>query len=246
MSTPPDPQRQRALQYLLGEMSEEERSAFREQLLSSEELMDIVREVEADLIDGLAADELPADRAAQVRTMLTATHQEHRLPTAVALTQAATGRPRRSRWGWVLLMAASMLIAAVGLYRFRQGQTPAPPSAANNNDRPATVEKLYAVNLQPGTLRSGERQMIEVEPPPGTDVLLCHLALRRQLTGTYVAEVSSPKRTQQIATTKTDDALELRLPLRDWTTGSYEVALLPVRNGIPVAEPADVYYFRLK
>jgi hypothetical protein len=174
-------------QYLLGQASEQERSALEEQYFADPSVVDRISAIEDDLIEDYLAGRLPSgDRADFERHYLNT--PEHRTRVDVVRRVMAT---RRATKGWAtapsswkpLALAASVLLA-VGLWGAwtaikhqqpatdaRIGVAPAPAAPQTAPPPvPATPGHVFALSISPATVRGAQ----DIEPlviPPGTDVV---------------------------------------------------------------------------
>lgn len=89
---PSEPTDEQVVQYLLGELSDEERLAVQESLFRDNEVFDRLQDAETDLIDALARGELTAGDAQKVRDFVAASGQHARLNFARALASSETAR----------------------------------------------------------------------------------------------------------------------------------------------------------
>jgi hypothetical protein len=104
----PSDDRDLVKQYLLGGLSEAERAELREKILERNELFELVREVEDDLIDDYARGLLRAEEKVAVERFLKESGQLGRIEAARAL--AVSGRSGAATSGWaVWTMAAAIL-----------------------------------------------------------------------------------------------------------------------------------------
>jgi len=127
------------MRYISNQLSESERDSLREKLLADSELSDSFADWENESIDSLAHGRLSPAEAAAIGDYLAATHQQSRIALAAALS-----KPRRAA---VSPYAMALALAAVLLLTF--------PVTRLWRDRNTAAPAAVAVQLFPGTLRSG-------------------------------------------------------------------------------------------
>lgn len=232
--------------YLLGEMTEAERSEFQERIFSDDGLFDRVREVEQDLIDALARGEISGDEAGRVRAFLEESSQQHRLAFAKALARHQR-RPAAPRWHWAVPLAACLLLApAAGVLGVRNHRlemqlarrpSPAPAPVAN-------ASAVYVAQLAPGVVRGPSR-------PPAVPLAsasgMVELRLGIRAPGAFERyRVAIQTAGQPVLLLLVPGPLSAELPVAVargvLTHGDYEVALSGVGadGGI---HPIEYYYF---
>lgn len=119
----------RDVNYLLGQLSEEERDAVRAELLTEAEAFDRLRDVENDLFDAYARGTLSSEqRAAFESTLLQQPDAETKLRAARAL-MTPVARQRLFRW-WYVPAAIAAGVSALLLRDMPQREEPAPIVAA--------------------------------------------------------------------------------------------------------------------
>lgn len=113
--------------YLLGRMTEAEREAVREKLLTDGSAFDRLREAENDLFDAYARNTLGVEeRAAFERTLLRQPGAAAKLGLARSWAPPA---PRVTRWWWISAAIAASVLASVIGWRSKEpatGPAPAP------------------------------------------------------------------------------------------------------------------------
>lgn len=120
--------------YLLGELPEPQADALEERILKDDELFDLVEGLEADLLDAASRGELaPAERERVLQRLASSPEGRGRLALARSLNTVANETARRvvpfrprpkPVFQWASTLAATGLLAAVGLFLFMQQQPP--------------------------------------------------------------------------------------------------------------------------
>src|SRR5258706_11795885 len=101
--------------YLLGLLSDEERSAVQERLFQDEDYFDRIRAIEYELLDSYSRGEMPApERALLENSLLASAEGRRKLDYARALAAAQT-RPGKRRAPYLLIAAVVIVAPATGL-----------------------------------------------------------------------------------------------------------------------------------
>src|SRR5258707_4371369 len=101
--------------YLLGLLSDEERSAVQERLFQDEDYFDRIRAIEYELLDAYSRGEMPASERALLESSLLAS-VEGRRKLDFARGLAAVRKPHKNHRPPYLLIAAAVVVAtAIGL-----------------------------------------------------------------------------------------------------------------------------------
>lgn len=234
--------------YLLGEMTEAERSEFQERIFADDHLFDRVREVEQDLIDALARGEVSGSEADRVRAFLEESSQQHRLAFAGALARQER-RPRSPRWHWAAPLAACLLLApAAGVLALRNHrlegeiarQTAATPAPAAN------ANSLYVAQLAPSVAR-GASSPPAIPLPAAARIVELRLGIRAPgAFSRYRVDIQSAG--QAVLTVVVPGPLGPELPVavprRMLGPGDYELALSGEGTDGSV-RPIEYYYFSI-
>jgi hypothetical protein len=184
-----------ARRYLLGEASEDERTAIEQQYFEREDALDQMAAVEDDLIEDYLSNQLDATERQQFEhRYLSIPRHRRRVDTMRRLITVASKQPirhvprarvtfaaRRSQW----LAAAAMLVLAVGgawmFVRSRPDGSvvvdnqppaatqPAPP-VAGAQPTPAPAVRIFALALSPVAVRSMS-ESVTLVIPANTDIV---------------------------------------------------------------------------
>jgi hypothetical protein len=197
----PDVDAALARRYLLGQVTEEERSRLEQEYFHSDETVDRIAAAEDDLIEDYLSESLdPVERAWFEREYLpqhrqrveTVRHLAAAARTSrheAATSESATNQPLR----WLPLAAALVLVAMGSLWIFmspRSGERPgiekSPPAASTSvpSSTPgplpqppqpvAPARRVFAVSISPVTVRSAA-DVPAVIVPAGTDIVAMSL-----------------------------------------------------------------------
>lgn len=232
--------------YLLGEMTEGERSAFQERMFADEDLFDRVREVEENLIDALARGAISGAQAGRVRAFVEKTSQQHRLEFAQALARHRR-LPAAPRWQWALPLAACLLLApAAGVLAWRTHRLETQLARQASAALTPAAGAVYVAQLPPGVVRGAA-------PPPAIPVPsaagIVELRLGIRAPGAfqhYRVEIQTAG--QHVLSLVVPGPLGAELPVavsrRILTRGDYEVALSGLAPGATI-QPIEYYYFSI-
>ena len=183
----------RARRYLLGQATEEERSALELEYFRSEEAVDRIAAAEDDLIEDYLSDWLdPVERGLFERDYLAAPNHRRRVETIRQLL-ASTSRtePKLTMdWSrqWLALAAALVLFAAGSLWVFTSSRgergvvvenssptVSTPPSLPGQPPTTApAAPRVFAVSISPVTVRSAAGAPAVIVPA-GTDIVALSL-----------------------------------------------------------------------
>ena len=192
----PDVDAERARLYLLGQLTDEERSQLEQEYFHSDETVDRIAAAEDDLIQDYLSESLdPVERAWFEREYL----PQHRQRVETVRQLASAARPSRHEAAtsqplrWLPLAAALVLVAMGSLWIFmspRGGERPAieksPPAASTSvpSSTPgptlqppqpvAPAPRVFAVSISPVTVRSAA-DVPAVIVPAGTDIVALSL-----------------------------------------------------------------------
>lgn len=235
-----------------------ERDDISNALIEKPEVFDLLREVEDDLIDALAGDELPAPQREAAIQFVAATGQQHRLESARLL--ALKSRPSRKAaglgGGWpafAFLAAAASAILAVLLFSSMTAQRElvARLSDMENARRPIASPGAVARLLLPETAVRGATSMVRLQLEPKVDAVFLDLtaplvqgrqpwrALLRDQTGALILEQAGEIEIFNVAE---EQRVEILVPARLLAPGRMQVELLA---GQPM-ERIGVYAFSVE
>ena len=185
----------RARRYLLGDATDEERSAIEQEYLENDAALDRIEAAEEDLIEDYLAGQLsPPDRIRFERHYLAAPQHRVRVETIrrlIARSAVVTGPPAaaappgawtrvRHHGPWLALAASALIVASIALWRF-DGAEPSGPELAQTPDvylpspSPAPAPRTFALTLSTLGVRSGGGDG-PVVIPPDTDVVIVRIA----------------------------------------------------------------------
>jgi anti-sigma-K factor RskA len=149
----------RDVNYLLGQLSEEERDAVRAELLTDAEAFDRVRDVENDLFDAYARGTMSSEqRAAFEDTLLRQPDADAKLRAARAL-MAPAARQRLFRW-WYVPAAIAAAVSAFLLRDMPQRIELAPPAPI--------VAAVVSQSFRLATVTRGASNVAELKVEPAT------------------------------------------------------------------------------
>ncbi len=246
----------RIVDYLLGELPDEDRTRLEEQFLRDVEYRELIRAVEDDLIDDYVRDELAPRQRELFEKHFTSPHRRQKVELARALSHRLSERPRvkeSTRWSFLrapnwafryALPAAAALLLAVAVW-FTTGRTPPTQPGQSQADQQA----------QSGTpARPGERQG-QSEPDPQTSpsqLAIATFVLPRGLTRqtvestTFVVPPGTERVRLQLTLEAGDDYPAYRAQLRtargdtSWQSGRVQSETGPAGQSVVLELPADV------
>jgi len=238
--------------YLLGLLSDEERSAVQERLFEDEDYFDRIRATEYELLDAYSRWEMPAsERAVLENSLLASAEGRRKLDYARALASAQP-RPGKRRAPYLLIAAVVVVATAAGLLFTLRNQhyavetRTAPPFSAPKA-QPSTAPAVFSVLLTPGATRGGG-EIKRLAIPPGTDLVQLQLDLEGDHHPVYAATLKTTSGTQVWEqaglNAQSDGSILCRVPDTVFKSGSYELALTATASGRPPAVVA-YYYFQV-
>src|SRR5260370_24423250 len=160
-------------QYLLGLLSDEERSAVQERLFQDEDYFDRIRAIEYELLDAYSRGEMPAsERALLESTLLASAEGRRKLDFARALAAAQKGQKKHAT-PYLLIAAAVVVAAGLGLlFTLRNEpktvETRATPPITAPPAQPSRAPGVFSVLLTPAATRGGG-EIKRLAIPPSTD-----------------------------------------------------------------------------
>ncbi len=166
----------RARRYLLGEMSDEERTAVEREYFASADAIAAVSRAEEDLIEDYLENRLATDeRRLFERDYLSTPQHRARVDVIRRLTVTASTQRVRSRQTWTWLAAAAAAVLIVGLLWVFTARTQPPvtvaqqPSPAQtptpSQPVPSPSPRIVALSLSPAAVRSAQESPALVIPP---------------------------------------------------------------------------------
>jgi hypothetical protein len=194
----PGPDAARARRYLLGQATEEERSALELEYFHSDEAVDRIAAAEDDLIEDYLSDRLdPVERGSFERDYLAARNHRRRVETIRQLLASTSRTEPGPAMDWsrqrLALAAALVLFAAGSLWVFTSSRgergvvvekssptvsTPPRSAAPSRPDQPPTTApaapRVFAVSISPVTVRSAAGAPAVIVPA-GTDIVALSL-----------------------------------------------------------------------
>jgi hypothetical protein len=212
--------------YLLGEMKEAEREAYRERLLADPELFAEVEAEEVELLDSYARGEAsPQRRTAIERHLLASPLQRRRLSISRAL--AAQKNPAWIRYAGLAVAA----LLCLGVYYFLRPSRPLP-----NNAAPAILVARLAVP-PPVSRSSAEIPHLKVDPASAALVELS-MSLTPALAGVplnFSLRNSAGKELASGPANSNGQNLIFSVQRNLLPQGSYELAVVERTSGAPRA-----------
>jgi hypothetical protein len=183
----------RARRYLLGQATEEERSALELEYFHSDEAVDRIAAAEDDLIEDYLSDRLdPVERGSFERDYLAARNHRRRVETIRQLLASTSRTEPGPTMDWsrqrLALAAALVLFAAGSLWVFTSSRgergvgvekssptvsTP-PPSPGQPPTTAPAAPRVFAVSISPVTVRSAAGAPAVIVPA-GTDIVALSL-----------------------------------------------------------------------
>jgi hypothetical protein len=190
-----------ARRYLLGLVTEEERSAVEQEYFHSDETVDRIAAAEDDLIEDYLSESLdPVERELFEREYLATVQHRQRVETVRQLLASGARTPHRDtatnqprQFQWMALAAALVLVAAGTLWIFTSSRgdkrpgieksppaasTSVPPSAPGVPGQPPRptppAPRVFAVSISPVTVRTAA-DVPSVILPAGTDIVALSL-----------------------------------------------------------------------
>lgn len=242
--------REQLIAYLLHQMPESDRDTMAERWFTEPDVREVLRAVEAELLDGYARGTIAPEQRKQVEQWLLASpEQREKLDFARALaTTFPNASHRRAPWTALAAAAAVILLAALAFLTVRNRQLEAAIAALRSQSRAVQVEPfsggVYAVYFPGGALRSGAGNSLRV--PRGAAVVHLQLGLeesRRPFDAAVVSVAGHDLwRQQPVMVEGTGEAARasLWIPAALLMTGDYTVKL---ESG---SSPATYFTFRVE
>jgi len=239
-------------QYLLGLLSDEERSAVQERLFQDEDYFDRIRAIEYELLDSYSRGEMPAsERALLESTLLASAEGRRKLDFArgLATVQASPGKRRAP---YLLIAAVVVVATATGLLFTLRNQhnaveTHTAPPITAPQAQPPSAPVVFSVLLTPGTTRGGG-EIKRLAIPSGTDLVQLQLDLEGDHQPVYAATLKTTSGTQVWEqaglNAQSGGSILCRVPDTVFKSGSYELALTATASGRS-PEVVAYYYFQV-
>ncbi len=236
-------------QYLLGLLSDEERSAVQERLFQDEDYFDRIRAIEYELLDSYSRGEMPAsERALLESTLLASAEGRRKLDFArgLATVQASPGKRRAP---YLLIAAVVVVATATGLLFTLRNQhnaveTRTAPAISAPKAQPSTAPVVFSA---PGTTRGGG-EIKRLAIPSGTDLVQLQLDLEGDHHPVYAATLKTTSGTQVWEqaglNAQSGGSILCRVPDTVFKSGSYELALTATASGRS-PEVVAYYYFQV-
>jgi hypothetical protein len=263
----------RLVQYLLGQMSQEEETRIEEQYLSDPDFHDELRATERDLIDRYVYGEFPNPEQFEKSFMASPTRRR-KVEFAMALKQAAVAKRQELSWRdqiarlvlqrqrvWIPVAAALVIVVGGSLLLMNRPQPtvpspiveqepPTPPVVQPEPTLPTPPVRVVAFVLTPSLVRStDETQTLTIEK--GTDVSLelpmetvDYASYRVVLRTVEGKEIWNQDRLTAQRTVSGQTVI-VRLPSSRFTNEDYIVRLAGVASSGDT-EDVHSYYFRAK
>jgi len=220
--------------YLLGLLTDEERSAVQERLFQDEDYFDRIRAIEYELLDACSRGEMPASERALLESSLLASAEGRRKLDFARGLAAVQTRAGKRRAPYLLIAAVVLVATATGLlFNLRnqhnavETRTATPTSAPKA--KPSTAPVVFSVLLTPADLVQLQLDL-EGDHHPVYAVTL------KTTSGTQVWE-------QAGLNAQSDGSILCRVPANVFKSGSYELALNATSRRSP--EVVAYYYFQV-
>jgi anti-sigma factor RsiW len=237
--------------YLLGLLSDEERSAVQERLFQDEDYFDRIRAKEYELLDAYSRGEMPASERALLESSLLASAEGRRALDFARGLAAVQTRAGKRRAPYLLIAAVVVVATATGLlFTLRKDhksvETRTAPPISAPKAQPATAPVVFSVLLTPGATRGGG-EIKRLAIPPGTDLVQLQLDLEGDHHPVYAATLKTTSGTQVWEQSglnpQSDGSILCRVPDNVFKSGSYELALTAAASGRS-PEVVAYYYFQ--
>jgi hypothetical protein len=265
--------RDRLVEYLLGDLSDDQRLEIEQQYFKDDDVYEALLAVENELTYDYAAGTLsPAERQRFEQRFLGTAEQRARVETARALLRSV--RPARPRTAWMrpLAAAAVLVLVAAGWLAVdlaRRANAPerapidVPPGTAAAPGTPGPVPSAppppagkapaqrplaIAVTLQPGLARSTD-SATRIVIPPGAGVLRLQLAMPSTAVESYRSYRVSIRNAADVevwgrAPVPPAKPLVIEVPPLALPAGDYELVLSGT-TAASTSEDLAEYYFRV-
>lgn len=258
-----DQERDRLVDYLLGNLSDDERRGVEEQCLTDDAAYETLLAVENELMYDYAAGSLGAGERRQFeQRLLTSAEQRDRVERARVVVKrlSSVDAQKHMVQRWWLAAAAAVLLAIAGWpvvsRRTEQAEVivvdrpaPTPPVV----ETPPSVQPttfIFATTLRPGLVRAGADDA-RIVVPPETELLRVTLELPAAASGNYstyriilrnaaAVQIGQPI-TVVPATIQARRVIAVDIPVATLISDDYEIVLSGSAGSQPPADLAEYY-----